>query len=343
MSLLYGVLRGQPDRYQREDGAKTPHLQIRVIDETDQPWRIAVNVESSDKSEVVYWVIDPLTGHPLLDGLPALPSGFTRQPPNSATTLDFVKAPLFDFGLGRVLPPTGSGNGDDLQDLLSLYLDQCKTAGGDIFAFGAKFTRNEHLPIDAEFGNTDGLHGVLDIHMNQGNTGSFAADNGAHHDGGLILNFSGRYVGLLLAFQTQLIPTDTTGAPSPSARPLSELIGHPTSNPIAADSDIYIAHALINPTGADPGHEVVVLANLATTTHKLTGWTLTDHNNRTTPITAAINPGGVLAVTLDGTGVQLGNNGGSLTLHNDTGEILDSVTYDKADATPENRYVRFRT
>jgi uncharacterized protein YukJ len=178
MALLYGVLRGRPDRYQREDGAKTPHLQIRVLDETGQPWRLAVNVQSSDKSEVVYWIVDPLTGHPVLGGLPALQSGFTEQPPNSSTTLDFVKAPLFDFGLGRVLPPTGSGNGDDLQDLLSLYLDQCKAAGGEIFAFGAKFTSNQHLQIDTDFGDTDGLHGIHDIHMNQGNTGSFATDNG---------------------------------------------------------------------------------------------------------------------------------------------------------------------
>ena len=61
------------------------------------------------------------------------------------------------------------------------------------------------------------------------------------------------------------------------------------------------------------------------------------------PLGADIDPGGVLAVALDGTGVQLGNNGGSLTLNDDTGELLDSVTYNQADATPENRYVRFRT
>jgi uncharacterized protein YukJ len=105
MSLTYGVLRGQPDLWKREDGAKTPHLQIRVLDETGQPWRIAVNVQSGDKSEVVYWVVDPIAGHPVLNGLPALHSGFTAQPATSQTTLDFVKAPMFDFGLGRILPP----------------------------------------------------------------------------------------------------------------------------------------------------------------------------------------------------------------------------------------------
>ena len=33
MSINYGVLRGRPDRYTREDGGSTPHLQIRVLDD----------------------------------------------------------------------------------------------------------------------------------------------------------------------------------------------------------------------------------------------------------------------------------------------------------------------
>ena len=99
---------------------------------------------------------------------------------------------MFDFALGRVLPPSGTASADDLQDLLSLYLQQCKTAGGEIFAYGAKFTENQHKPIDTEFGNTGGLHGIHDIHMNQGNRDAHAADNGAFRDGGLILSFAGR-------------------------------------------------------------------------------------------------------------------------------------------------------
>ena len=57
-----------------------------------------------------------------------------------------------------------------------------KTAGGEIFAFGAKFIQNQHKRIDAEFGNLDGLHGIHDIHMNQGNLGEHAHDNGVFHD-----------------------------------------------------------------------------------------------------------------------------------------------------------------
>ena len=46
MAILYGTLRGRVDRYKREDQVSTPHLQVRVLDQTGQPWRIAVNVQS---------------------------------------------------------------------------------------------------------------------------------------------------------------------------------------------------------------------------------------------------------------------------------------------------------
>ena len=34
MAILYGVLRGRPDRFKREDNTSSPHLQIRVLDDT---------------------------------------------------------------------------------------------------------------------------------------------------------------------------------------------------------------------------------------------------------------------------------------------------------------------
>ena len=224
MAILYGVLRGHPDRYKREDNASTPHLQIRVLEDGGQPWRIAVNVQSDTGSNVAFWVVDPLIGEPVLASLPGLASGFSAAAPKADHALDYVKAPLFDFTLGRVLPPTGHASSDDLQDLLSLYLDQCKAAGGEMYAFGAKFDQNLHKPIDTEFGNPDGLHGIHDIHMNQGNVGQHAGDNAVFHDGGLILKFPDRFLGLFLGFQTQRVPTDAAGNAAPGSTTIGQLI-----------------------------------------------------------------------------------------------------------------------
>jgi uncharacterized protein YukJ len=356
MAILYGVVRGHPDRYKREDNASTPHLQIRVLDDGGQPWRIAVNVQSDTGSDVVFWVVDPLMGEPVLASLPGLASGFTTAASNADHALDYVKAPLFDFTLGRVLPPTGKANADDLQDLLSLYLDQCKAAGGEVYAFGAKFDRNLHMPIDVEFGNTDGLHGIHDIHMNQGNVGQHAGDNAAFHDGGLILRFPDRFLGLFLGFQTQQIPTDATGRAAPGSRPIGQLISGgqpqppqppqpprpPPTTPPTMTGAVYIAHALINPAGADPGHEIVVLASLSTSPQTISNWRLLDKNGRVTPIDATLAAGSFVAIKLDGNGVQLGNNGGNLILQDQTHAQVDAVTYTGEDAAPEDRYVRFR-
>ena len=344
MAIIYGVLRGHPDRYKREDNASTPHLQIRVLDDGGQPWRIAVNVQSDSGSNVAFWVVDPLMGEPVLASLPGLASGFTTAAPNADHALDYVKAPLFDFSLGRILPPTGQASADDLQDLLSLYLDQCKAAGGEVYAFGAKFDQNLHKPIDVEFGNTDGLHGVHDIHMNQGNVGQHAGDNAAFHDGGIILKFPDRFLGLFLGFQTQQVPTDAAGKAAPGSIPIGQLIsgGPPPPPPPTAAGQVYMAHALINPAGADPGREIIVLASLSTSTQTLSNWRLLDKNGRVTPINATLAAGSFVAIMLDGNGVQLGNNGGNLILQDQTNAQVDAVTYTGDDAAPEDRYVRFR-
>lgn len=343
MGVHDGVLRARPDRTKREDGQSTPHLQIRALDESGQPWRVAVNVQSNDGSEVIFWVVDPLVGHPILDSLAAVPSGFSATAATSAASLDYVKAPLFDWSLGRALPPSGSANADDLQDLLSLYLEQCKVAGGEMFAFGEKFDRNLNKPIDAEFGNTDGLHGIHNIHLNQGNVGAHAGDNGIFHDGGLLLRFPDRVVGLFLAFQSQRIPTDAVGAAAPGARPLAEIIGTAQRPPApASTATVYLERALINPAGSDPGLETVVVGNLATGTAALHGWTLIDRNGRTTKFDVEVGAGASAVIALDGNGAQLGNSGGNLMLHDDTGNQVDSVTYSSADAATVDRYVRFQ-
>src|SRR5262245_60873416 len=315
---MYGVLRGRPDRYKREDNEATPHLQIRVLEDSGQPWRIAVNVQSDTGSNVAFWVVDPLSGHPLLSSLPAQASGFSMVARNADHALDYVKAPLFDWPLGRVLPPSGNASSDDLQDLLSLYLDQCKNAGGEVYAFGAKFDQNLHKPIDAEFGNTDGLHGIHDIHLNQGNVGAHSGDNGVFHDGGLVLGFPDRYLGLFLGFQSQRIPTDAAGNAAPGSKPISQILAEVPTIPVATQpSLVYIERALINPSGADEGREIVVLSSLATTAQTLTNWRLVDKNSRVTPINITLGPGQSVLLSLDGNGVQLGNQGGTLSLQDD--------------------------
>ena len=209
MALHYGILRGRIDVFKREDDFSTPHLQIRVVDSHNQAWRVPVNVLSGDQSLVIFHRLDPLQNHPILAALPQVATGFTLLMPaaRSATSaLDYFRAPLFDWPTGVAVPHTGLGANDDLQDVLVTYLKQLRDQNGALFAFGAKFPepgqRPDPRPIDHEFQTVQGMH---DIHMNQGNAspGRFAKDNGVFQDGGLVLQFCSRYVGLFLRFATQ--------------------------------------------------------------------------------------------------------------------------------------------
>ena len=219
MAVIYGVLRGKLDRWKREDvppgSSKSPHLHVRLIDDGGTPWHIAVNVRSGDpaKSLVIFHRADPLQGHPILDGLAAIPSGLTdlnHQPRSASNALDYSRAPLFDLPTGIALPPTGPADNDDLQDVVSGQLAALKASDGDLFVFGSHFHDSAPQPgVDTEFGTVDGMH---DVHMNQGNAPhDHDQDNGVFNDGGLLLRFPDHVAGLFFRFKTQFLPTDAQG------------------------------------------------------------------------------------------------------------------------------------
>ncbi len=345
IALYFGVLRGKVDLFKREDDLDTPHLQIRVIDENNERWRIAVNVLSSDQSFLIFHRAEPLQSHPLLSELLKVKSGFTVLPESgrsASTSLDYLRAPLFDWPTGIAIPSAGPAGDDDLQDALTAYLKNLEEADGEIFAFGAKFPApgdpfKEYL-IDRQFGTKQGIH---NIHMNQGNpAGRYAKDNGVFQDGGLILKFPNRFVGIFLRFKTQWLPTDNiNGNRLPSSQEIppggSPVVGpgepqvpSDVSNPI-----VYIERVLVNPTGDDPGKEVVVIGNTTTSSVDLTGWRILDKNNRAETVSSLqLPPGESRLVMLSGKGAQLGNKGGTIRLEDPSGTQIHAVSYSEEDA-----------
>jgi uncharacterized protein YukJ len=344
--LDYGVLRGRVDVFKREDDLSTPHLQIRVVDGHDRAWRVPVNVLSADQSRLIFHRADPFQNNPIIAALPQVAAGFTPLPPaarSAASALDYLRAPLFDWPNGVAIPHTGPGADDDLQDVLLTYLKQLRDQGGELFAFGAKFPepgqQPNPRPIDREFRTVQGVH---DIHMNQGNLNPspFAKDNGVLQDGGLILKFGARYVGLFLRFATQWLPTDdATGHRLPSAQPI--LAGGPT---LVTHPTVYLERALVNPDGDEPGSEVVVIGNTTVAAVDLTGWSIVDKNNKADVLSGVLLPAGESRrVVLSGNGAQLSNKGGTIILKDPMGKQMHAVSYSKEDADQEDRYIRFNT
>ena len=318
--------------------------------------RVPVNVLSQDGSEVIFFRVDPMPGHPILNNLGQVASGFTPLPEgqrNAMNSLDFVRAPLFDRASGILLPPTEAGANNDLQDILEMYIEQLQAANGEIFVFGAKFPLPGQplnpKPIDLEFDTHDGVH---DIHMNQGNPKhSHDQDNGVFHDGGLILKFPNRFVGIFMKFQSQTWNVGPHGealpgpAPDPNPVPIPGPDPGPTPTPPPTTTvAVYIERALVNPRGSDVGKEIVVLGNTTSDAVDLTGWSLVDHNNNAEALRGILIPAGESrSVVLSGDTAQLSNKGGTIRLVDPAGQIIHAVSYSKADAQNEGQFIRFNT
>jgi uncharacterized protein YukJ len=325
----YGVLVGRVLDARREGGQDTPHYQIR-IDGGGTPFRAAVNVLSQLAPSELLFLADESVDHPLLQSLTGLPDGFTplvRGPGGAA--LDYIRANLFDRRDLRPLPATEPGPDNDLADRLDHYV---RRATGDpdarIYAFGERWGPENGKP-DKVFGFAPG-NGVHDIHMNQGNSGPFVADDGVWQDGGLLLRFRApeQWVGVFLAFQSQAWHTDDD-------------TGHAMDVPVEPDRALAIVGALINPTGPAPETETVTLLNSRPEPIDLTGWALMDRLKNRMLLPAQSVPAGETIRIVVHPPTQLGNGGGLITVLDAAGAKVDGVSYTRDQASREGWTVAF--
>lgn len=329
----YGVLRGLAIEAKLE-GDK-PHYQIH-IKAAGADYRIAVNVMSDEAPSELLFFLDPDFKHPLLAQLPALAEGFTVVPkqPNGIA-LDFIRGNLFSPEEMKVVPLEHTGPGDDLHQIFEVHVQQAITRKADVYAFGSKWGPEPGKP-DEYFGFKPG-NGIHDIHMNQGNSGPHAGDNGVWQDGGLFLHFpdENRWLAFFLAFQSQTFHTDdTTGnalktqeaVPVPKAvpAPVTKIPAGPPATP--ALPGVVIVAALANPGTA--AHQTVTLLNLTPKPVNLSGWSLVDGQGQSLKLAGQMLAAGDTArIDLSGQALQLSNQGGTLTLLDPNGLKIHGVAY----------------
>jgi uncharacterized protein YukJ len=207
----YGVLTGRVRGGRLDPGGNSPHYEIWI--DAGTGYRVAVNVRSVDGSEVLVHY-DPAYGFATKRDLPALaagPSGFMALSTGPAGAgLDFLRDALFAPADMHPIPPDGTGV--TLQNLLD---GQIQRAIADPAAVAIAFGDGFHDPgSDATFGFSP-ESGVHDIHLMQGNSGSFAADNRINGDGALFVRYGdGTTMALFIRFATQSTTTGTDGAPA---------------------------------------------------------------------------------------------------------------------------------
>ncbi|WP_328467582.1 DUF2278 family protein [Actinoplanes sp. NBC_00393] len=331
----YGVLRAAViDR--RIETTDTPHYQIQLR-AAGVDYRAAVNVRSQQSPPDLLYLGVSRFVHPVTDKLRGLPDGFNELESRSGgAALDYIRGNLFQRDQMRPVPTSAPGPENDLGDFLDHFV---RRAIGDSearsYVFGEAWGPEQKADKIFNFRPGNGIH---DVHMNQGNAGRFAGDNGVHQDGALLLHFPATddWVAIFLAFQSQVWHTDDiTGHPLPDvSRP------GPTPGPSEPDHLVRIVAALVNPRGPAPEPESVTLLNASPDDLDLTGWSLIDAAGARLELSGHLPSGATLQLRTSPP-LTLSNRGGALTLLNAAGLKVDGVAYTAGQASREGWTITF--
>jgi uncharacterized protein YukJ len=334
----YGVLKGRPVGRILGTG-QNPHYQIHVVDHSTD-YRIAVNVASKLAPSELEYLIDTQFSHPFLAQMLALEDGWHALPPKpGGPALDFIRTNLFDPRKLVPLPFNVPGQDNDLNEKIDVHVQRAMSdEDAMLYAFGERWGPENGIK-DKIFGFLPG-NGVHDIHMNQGNVGSFVGDDGVYQDGGMLLHFphGNQWVGIFLKFQSQAWHTDdhtghglpggpTPGpgpAPAPSPGPGPFEPGKPPTDQMP-DGAVRIVAALVN-AEVSPETEFVTLLNTTNKAIALQGWHLADRDKNKQALSGSLPAGETLRVQLKPP-VVLPNKGGLITVLNDKGLRVDGVGY----------------
>jgi uncharacterized protein YukJ len=318
----YGVLRAAVVDHQPAS-AGSPHYQLLCTVDGARS-RVAINARSQvAPSEVMYAVLSPFA-HPMADRAAALDDGWHDLAPPDG--LDFIRGNLCQPDDFKPLPISATGPDDDLNDLFDHHLG---SLAGDpdarVCAFGQAWGPEQKA--DQYFHFTPG-QGVHDIHQNQGNVGSFTADDGVWRDGGLLVGAGATWTAILLRFESQAWHTDdTTGHALPDAPPLQ------------GDDRLRIVAAVVNPPGPAPEHEHVLVLNRTYAAIDLTGWRIAADSGGAT-LAATAPPADTLAIAMPAE-VPLSNKGGRISLLDPSGLKVHGVAYTADQAAREDRLISF--
>ncbi len=328
MSLQkYGVLKGRPIGYRYGQGS-SPHYQIHIV--ADDEYRTAINVMSQLPPSDLEYLVDDAFQHSLTADLKNIPSGFTPiESRPGCMGLDYIRGNLLDLNRMRALPCNVPGRDNDLNEAIDKHVQRAMAdESASIYAFGERW--GPETARDKYFGFQPG-NGVHDIHMNQGNDPQFANQDGTWQDGGVLLHFpsQNQWVAIFLKFQSQTWHTDDQS-------------GHRIDipGPVEPAMVVRIVGALVNPIGPAPEAETVTLLNASPKAIVLDGWAIADRMKNKAPLDGTIESGGTRLIRLPRS-VQLGNNGGIITLLNDKGLKVHGVAYTQEQARKEGWTVVF--
>lgn len=167
----YGCWKGTPISYtgQTLEQDRSPHITLKFSDGTSsKTYEAQINVASTSKeTQLVYWLNRTWT-HPLTKTLTSLSEGFHQATTTDGTglSLDFLrtKPALVDFAAGQIVQDSNASAGNDILSDLEPVIKDAIAAKASVYVFGRDYQT-----------------GIDDVHMNQGNGGSY--EDGVGIDG----------------------------------------------------------------------------------------------------------------------------------------------------------------
>lgn len=339
----YGVLKGRAIERRLGSGG-SPHYQVKLIDESTE-YRIAINVQSQDGSEVLFLIKSNFT-HPICEDLKLLPLGFSEQPSQpGGLAVDYIRGNIAQPWEFKALPINVPGPDNDLNEKLDHYVQRAMAdEEAMVYAFGQRWGP-EPSKRDRYFGFLPG-NGIHDIHMNQGNDPGHSGDDGVWQDGGLLFHFPAQqqWVGVFLKFQSQAWHTDDqTGhaeefVPGGPPADHDEALRSPGFVPAVPqpelslpDGLVRIVAAVVNDTHS-PEQETVTILNTSPRPIDLSGWRIADKTKKKMPLNGPIAAGATLTIAIVAP-VVLSNKGGIISLINADGLKVHGVSYTKTQAS----------
>ncbi|KAK4031508.1 hypothetical protein C8A01DRAFT_21277 [Parachaetomium inaequale] len=350
--LRYGVWKGTPTAWSGR--ARPGHGHVSFTDSAGETFDAAINIESrSFDSRLVCWFIRNLDMTRFRTReLTSLVRKFHSQRGRQSLGLNYLRGGFLNIDDGILLSSSVPGENNDILDFLNPILLMAIGQQATMYMFGERY----------HDGDEDEQNGMHDIHMNQGNSGQWARDNGTYQDGGILLSFpDGHWEGIFLAFAVQATETGSRGRPDPSGPTFAELLTvtvpvppvaltlfpAPAPAPIPLPTaGVAIQAALVKPFGDDqrPSRgvgETVYLFNRTSAPVSLDGWTISNGvPGQVQALHGLIRAQSKKAVMVPG--APLSNRGGSIMLKGERGVVVHKVTYTQQQAAGEGVLVYFQ-
>lgn len=342
----YGLWKGTPTSW--NGTADSDHGHLEFNDGTaGKTYEADVNIMSSDSDKrLVYWLVSSFNPEqPSTTKLNALSKGFSKQSGSDSLALDFLREGFLIPSAGTLVShnPKNPTESNDILSYLDPILSQAVQDKATIYLWGSKYS------------DSDGSSGIHDIHMNQGNAGSFKSENGTYQDGGIVIQSAdgNTWQGIFLAFATQTLKTDDSG--DPEGETFAQTLGGDTTSSTATDAakashatkgSVGIEAALVNPVGPDAAptdgkRETVYIQNRSASAQSLEGWTIENDKGGSEKLGAGVEVSAHSKRGFEVPSAPLSNKGGKVLLKDAQGTTVSEVSYSAKDARKEGRLVYF--